>query len=596
MHCRCLSRAAADLPPALATAADTVRAEAERAIAHEFELLGSGPTSLGPRIDWHRDFKGGVAWPRAFYQDIKPVSFDDSGDPKVAWELSRGHQLLALGRAAALFGDHRYLDELESQLGSWIDGNPPGIGINWVNPMEVALRAINWTWALSAIGGTGRLDADVAREAVRSLQAHGRHIAANLEGTPQLRSNHFLSDSLGLLVLGAVLAGDPAAKRWERRARLAFEREIGRQVLSDGVGFEASLGYHGLALEIFLIAWWVCTVRGRPLSDAYERRLRLMLAVSLAVRQPDGRIPAFGDADDGRVLPAGPARGLGHDHLLWAGAGLLATPRPGGGPPDAEVAWNFGLDAWSAAGSAPAAPPPRSAAFSAGGIYVLAGGGTHVVVRCGDVGQNGNGGHAHNDLLSYELWRGRPVVVDPGTYVYTADPRARDEFRSTAAHNTVNVDGAEQNPIPPGQLFRLPQVATPRLSRWRDSDDRTILIAGHDGYRRLGSRIDHQRRFDLDRVSGELRVVDELSGSGEASAECRIHLASGVDPHLQGNRAELGPGGGAIQFDGEEISVSLEEGWVSPSYGVRLRAPVLVARLSGRLPLVLSHTFTPKAR
>ena len=40
-------------------------------------------------------------------------------------------------------------------------------------------------------------------------------------------------------------------------------------MLSDGVGFEASLGYHGLALEIFLIAWWVCQQSAaRPLSDA----------------------------------------------------------------------------------------------------------------------------------------------------------------------------------------------------------------------------------------------------------------------------------------------------------------------------------------
>jgi uncharacterized heparinase superfamily protein len=581
------------LPPLLSQPAEDLRADADRALARQFDLLGSDLMSLGPQIEWDRDFRSGVRWSASFYQDVKAIDPGNDGDAKVPWELSRCHHFLSLARSGVLFDERRYVDELEAQLGSWIAANPAGVGINWVNAMEVALRATNWVWALSALGGIGGLDPELRPEIRRSLQVHGRHIATNLEGTPHLRSNHFLADILGLLVLGVALAEDSAAKRWQRRARRAFERQIHRQVLSDGVGFEASLGYPGLALEIFLIAWWVCRTKGRPLSAAYEKRLRQMLVVSLAVRHPDGRIPAFGDADDGRVLPATPARAFTHDHLLWAGAALLGTPRPSADLPNAEVAWNYGPAAWAAARHAPPTAPRRSAAFAKGGIYVLAAAGTHVVVRCGDVGQNGNGGHAHNDLLSYELSHNVPIIVDPGTYIYSGDPKARDEFRATAAHNTVVVNGEEQNPIPHGQLFRLTQVATPTLVRWEASADAVTLVASHDGYRRLTPPVDHRRRFHLDRSSGELKVTDELHGSGAARAECRLHLATGIDSRLTGTRAELFGGEATIEFDGEEVLVSLEEGWVSPRYGVRVRAPVLVARLAGRLPLELSHTIKP---
>jgi hypothetical protein len=37
------------------------------------------------------------------------------------------------------------------------------------------------------------------------------------------------------------------------------------------------------------------------------------------------------------------------------------------------------------------------------------------------------------------------VIVDPGTYCYHREPRWRNHFRSTAAHNTVVLDGADQS-------------------------------------------------------------------------------------------------------------------------------------------------------
>ncbi len=68
-------------------------------------------------------------------------------------------------------------------------------------------------------------------------------------------------------------------------------------------------------------------------------------------------------------------------------------------------------------------------------------------VRCGSIGQNGNGGHAHNDQLSVELqYKKQDIFRDPGTYLYTPFPEIRNRYRSTFSHATpMPEDWGEQN-------------------------------------------------------------------------------------------------------------------------------------------------------
>jgi hypothetical protein len=587
-----------ELPEPLVPAATRLRAEADDLLTHRFDLLGSGPIPLGNEIDWHLDFKSGYRWPRDFYQDVVPTRLDDSSDAKVPWELSRSHHLLTLARAARLFEDDRYATELERQLRSWLDENPPGYGINWTNPMEVALRAVNWIWAVRTLEAFRPLAADLRSRLAGALQVHARHIAANLEGTPYLRSNHYLSDILGLLAVGATLDDDPTSERLFVKAHKAFEREIQSQVHEDGIGFEASLPYHGLALEIFLLARVISTWNGRPLSAAYDRRLAAMLAASQSLRHPDGRVPQIGDGDSGRVLPAGFEREPTFDHLLWLGAATLDGRRPDDGWPHEEVAWTLGLEAWNQVQSQPFALDEKSQAFPLGGFFVMRSGSTHVVVRCGDVGQNGNGGHSHNDVLSFELWHGVPVVVDSGTYVYASDPAARNTFRSTASHNTVSVDRAEINPIVERDLFKLDQFARPRVELFEDGSDRTRLVASHDGFRRLEPPVVHRRELSLDRADGGFEILDELLGQGEQRAESFLHLAAGTNVERIGDHEfVLSRGEHAMTLACWGTSgVKVTEGWVSDRFGERQRAAVLVAQVHDSMPLRFGWRFAPTER
>lgn len=108
------------------------------------------------------------------------------------------------------------------------------------------------------------------------------------------------------------------------------------------------------------------------------------------------------------------------------------------------------------------------------GIYIFASNKMKLIVRCGEVGQNGNGGHCHNDQLSVCLnIDGKQIIKDAGSYLYTAAPDKRNEFRSTYAHFTPQVVGMEQNLWDEGLqgLFSLKEDRTKAV----------VLYIGMDG-------------------------------------------------------------------------------------------------------------------
>lgn len=89
------------------------------------------------------------------------------------------------------------------------------------------------------------------------------------------------------------------------------------------------------------------------------------------------------------------------------------------------------------------------------GLYIYRSRHLYMAVRCGPIGQDGNGGHAHNDQLSLELSvDGEDWIRDPGTYLYTPLPARRNEYRSVKAHFAPWVEGREPGCLDLG-TFRL---------------------------------------------------------------------------------------------------------------------------------------------
>jgi hypothetical protein len=568
-------------------------AAADQACAHVFDLLGSGPAPLGATIDWHLDFKSGHRYdPRQHATLIRPARYPGGHDIKVPWELSRCEHLAWLGQAYRLTGDERYPREFVAQVTGWIESNPRAFGVNWVCTMDVAIRAVNWLWTCRALAGSPALTDEFLLRFEKCLLAHGRHILGNLERAARVPHNHYLSDLVGLVVLGILCPEFREAARWRDLGLRELWREMEKQVRADGVDFEAAISYHRLVTELFLVPVLLCRRHGIAVPGAVMARLEKMLEFVLHYTRPDGAAPQFGDCDNGRLLRlkawAEPEREWAdHRYLLAVGAVLFGRDDFGRAAGDQweEAYWLTGdsavryreeLDArggrWS---------EPESRLFPDGGLCILRGGGSYVAVDAGGVGQGGEGAHAHGDTLGFEFAAGgQPWVVDPGSGVYTAEFETRNLFRSSRAHPVLVVDGEEINRFDLCQLFEMRDDAKPEVVLWDHSDERDLLVARHHGYERLDPPVRVRRAFWLDRRTGALLVMDEAEGAGRHTFACGLSLVA-AHVRVDGRIARIERQGVVtclslcVTTDGCDAHLAAATGRISPGYGIIRPTPVL---------------------
>jgi Heparinase II/III-like protein/Heparinase II/III N-terminus len=524
---------------------------ADAVAAHRFDLLGSGPVDLGAEIDWSIDFKSGRRWPLKHGLLLMPEAFFfDESDVKVPWELSRFQHLPLLAAAFRLSGERRYLDEIGAQLDGWIAANPVEIGVNWLCTMDVAIRAANWVAALAICAGQAA-EQPWGERAMESLLLHGRFIRGHLE-TAEARTNHYLSDVAGLIVVAALFSRGEEGAAWGRWAVDELIAEMEHQVREDGCGHEASIPYHRLVSELFLCG----TQAGESLHPGafpgwYLERLGRMLEFTAAYTRPDGLAPQIGDNDDGRFLPLaeyGKADFRSHLHL-------------------------FGQ------ASRPYEPATRSIDFPAGGYYTMRHGDLYVLVRCGDTGVYGIGGHAHNDQLSFELCCGdTPLIEDPGTGTYYESEEERLRFRATGFHATLRIDGAEQNELPPYPRFPLGDRSRAEAISWEPGPERTAFAGRHHGFEALPAAATHERRLELDGPRGELRIVDTVASDAAHRLEWTFPLGRGGQVSIRDGAAVADFGAVRLSIAVEGAELEVVDGAYSPAYGVTELRPFISAR------------------
>ena len=284
---------------------ERILAAAEDALAHRVRLLGPETVDLGPRIDWLRDYKTGVAWPHGYMLDIVYVNPHDSSDVKVAWDLSRLQWLMPAGQAYLLTGEERYAEAVRAVLESWIDANPCAQTVNWSSTMEAALRILSWTWFFRVFHGSRAWADSAFRERfLCALYLHGDFTDRHFE-ISDVNGNHCTADGAGLAFAGLFFGQGKDPRRWQARAWSILCDEIPRQVYPDGVDFEASIPYHRLVAELFLLPALYREALGLDVPEPYRERVKAMARFAAAYSRPDGSVPLWGDADDARALPLG---------------------------------------------------------------------------------------------------------------------------------------------------------------------------------------------------------------------------------------------------------------------------------------------------
>ncbi|MFH8631542.1 alginate lyase family protein [Streptomyces lydicus] len=520
------------IPP---DAAKRLVAEADRLMYGHVEYFGVVRDDLADP-DWWCDPKTGRRAPWGYAFDVPYRDEDTVGDIKQIWELSRHQYLTVLAAAFAITGNERYAERVAEHLRSWWAANPPLRGVHWISGIELGIRLLSWVWIRRLLDGWPGVAAlfEDNPVALNQLWHHQRWLAA-FPSRGSSANNHVIAEAAGQFAAACAFDWFPTSRRWRDTALRSLERQLRANTFLSGLNRELATDYHGLVLELGLAAVAEADAADVPVPATVRLVLLRMTDALAAVVDHRLRPPRQGDADDGHGLVLD---GAGTDR--WGS--LLATG-------DAV----FGrLDWWPAVtgtdvrtpllaalikAGAPAVtrPADRPAHFADAGLTVLRGPG-EIWCRC-DAGPHGFlsiAAHAHADALSVEVRHdGVDVLADPGTYCYHGQPEWRRYFRSTLGHNTLRLDGADQSVS--GGPFLWTRHAGSRVLAVDTSDDAVSRwSAEHDGYQPSV----HRRSVELTADTGELRIVDEVSGPRRA-VQLAFHLGPAIAADLVGHRARL---------------------------------------------------------
>ncbi len=541
---------------------------ANRIAAGMFSVLGLNELNLGKNIDWHLEPMSGKRTPLCHWSQLNYLDATIAGDKKITWELNRHQYFVTLGHAYWLTDDERYAEVFVSHVTSWIEQNPPKLGINWASSLEIAFRSISWLWALRFFEKSPSIGPAVLLRIVKVLYLNASHLETYLS-TYFSPNTHLTGEALGLFYIGLLLPEFKDAKRWCELGLKILIAQLPRHVKPDGVYFEQSSYYHRYTTDFYIHLAILLRINAMTLPHDLEPKLQLLLDHLMYITRPDGTSPFFGDDDGGRLVMLDDRPANDFRSLLSTGAVLFNRPdyKFVAGAAAEETLWLIGPAGLRTFDLIPAQRPAKeSVEFSEGGYYVMrddwSSTANYLLFDCGPHGV-ANCGHAHADALSIELAaQGRTLLVDPGTFTYTGGKEMRDWFRSSVAHNTLTVDRKSSSIS--ADTFSW-QTATPceRIA-WIDHKRFTYVSGTHGGYEHLAKPGTHTRSVLFLKHDYWL-LQDRMELSGRHQIDQWFHFDSDASPNVL-QIISFADGG----------SWTHEEGWVSHCYGERVPAPVLV--------------------
>lgn len=585
-------------------AAHRVDAAAQRLVIGKWEVLGMPrPDVADP--DWFLDPVTGRHAPDstlAFRIDHRDESV--TGNVKSVWELSRHHHLTVLAAAWWATGNLLYADLVAAQLRSWWAANPFLSGIHWTSGIELGVRLTSWVWIRRLLddwpGVTDLFEGNP--QAVAQLRWHQEYLAA-FRSRGSSANNHAIAEAVGRLTAACALPWFEESDDWRREATLDLQRALAANTFPSGINRELATDYHRFVTELGLVALVECEAVGHPLDDATRALLGRSLDAAAALLDVAGRPPRQGDGDEGRALVLDDPDDDPWAVLLACGASTLGACE--WWPPGSPGVMSTLLGSLAPARVLPDRPRSAPRAFPDAGVYLLRTPpeqGPEIWCRC-DGGPHGFlsiAAHGHADALSVEVrYDGVELLVDPGTYCYHGEPEWRSYFRSTRAHNTVEVDGENQAPEAGPFMWAAHADAVVDSADVRPHG-RQAWAAHHVAYARLDAALSHDREVVLDTGVPQLRVTDTVTGSREHRQRMSWHLGPGVTAELSGNVAALSWTGrdGEQKYGCLRLPIGLDWsahrgevdpplGWYSPRFGRRVATTTLVGEgvVTGTLTL-----------
>ena len=472
--------------------------------------------------NWQQNPQTGYKHPRVHWSNISSLPGTEAGDIKWTWEQSRFEWVYILGRAWCINRQPDYPETFWRLLFDWRRDNPPQQGINWMSGQESALKIFALLWAAKLWIPEAQEDQRAAL--LETIAALTETIEAVIGYALSQRNNHGISEAGALYVVGNVLRDHPRSEKWSELGFQLSISEIKDQFGKDGSYIQHSNNYARVALRYSSILLTTAAWAKHELP-LWLREL-LLEAVKLLWVQQDktsGSIPNYGANDGANPSPLNSCDYEDFRPILQCVHWQLTGERLyEAGQWDEELLWVYPQpDFITPLGG----ERPTSHAANQGGYYVLRGTNSQAMIRCTSL--KSRPGHA--DMLHLDLWaNGVNLLSDGGTFQYIDAHEWGSYLASTAAHNTIEINGRSQMKRggrflwldwTRSKLLNFMQPEAIGLNRWEGQ-----YVAGeHSAYYNswLQRGIIHKRQ--ILHIDNQWLVIDDLIAKRVSTYAARLH-------------------------------------------------------------------------
>ncbi len=483
-------------------------------------------------IDWQCDFNNNYNWPMEWSKSIT-YGNNNGSDIKVPWELGRLQHLPNLAYYYTLNNDNRLVKEIKNQLFDFMASNPPSFGVQWLSAMDVGIRLVNIILTIQTLRQVADLFNEKETNLIDSyLFDHYLFIKNNDEFSDGMRGNHYLSNICSILIYLSFIEETESKFTLLSKYVKILNREINYQFYKDGTNFESSTRYHIFTSQMILTIDIV-------LQSLYPNKYKLInldsiMSFTSNLLEYDFP-PQFGDNDSG---------------FYWK---IINNEKHTYKAIKKYIDSNYSIE--------------YSEKYKDLGYIVKTLNEFDIHFKCGKLGQNGKGGHDHNDNLSYCLYYDKnPIVVDPGTYCYTSNFEKRNKYRSTSMHNVLFVDNCEQNNFQENIIDDMFWIDTDKSNPSLELDNKVIGTIEYCG---------KQLKRTINTNSNEITVTDIYNS--EINKKVHIHFHPSVKiESVENNVYKLCTNESVIQLIIDIGKSSVKEYDFSPEYGVKHKAKRVV--------------------
>jgi asparagine synthase (glutamine-hydrolysing) len=487
---------------------ESVLNEAERILEGNLPFFGQLSYACGFPPQWFRNPVTGQSvstnqsWTQMRF--ASPVY----GDLKFILEPSRFLFVYPLARAYALSGDERFPEAFWRAIEDWAYQSPPMAGPLWICGQECSLRILAWSFALHAFIHSPSTTRERGALLLSMIAAHAWRTVQTLGYARSQRSNHLISEAVGLWTAGILCPELEDAEVWRNLGEHHVREGVVDHITPEGVSQQHSFGYQRMILHLLLWTLRLAQIHKVQLhAEIHARAGAAYDFIRQWVDAESGLAPNYGSDDGTLIFPLASSPYRDFRPLLQLGAGVLNHPAICPGPWDEARLW-FGVTPVAAPET-----PTKNVPASETGYFRLGDQNSWAMIRAARYTRR----PFQADQLHVDLWwRGINLARDPGTYLYNGPAPWNNGFAGSSVHNTITVDRQDQMRRAGRFLWVDWAQAWGRVSTSPGSLFADRFEGGHDGYRRLG--VTHRRSVQWLGDSGWI-IVDDIVGDANRTGQ-----------------------------------------------------------------------------